>query len=199
MFICAKKPGFSAGIALPMWLVEKSNSGLVLLVYAVAFGIGLPMWVASWWKASRNLTKDKIMHNTMAFFYKELKETMALKQVLEILSVAQEFSHVQTVELPKDFAEKVSSAYQDKISASERLDKSKKYPSVQWGYATRVLLYAHLFRIEVPIELINEYESVIEKSVHLLSAMLQISMSHNWVLFSTFPGFTLDANDYSLD
>lgn len=33
------------GLALPKWLVDKDNNILVLFVYALAFGIGLPFMV----------------------------------------------------------------------------------------------------------------------------------------------------------
>ena len=35
------------GLALPKWLVDKDNNILVLFVYALAFGIGLPFMVVS--------------------------------------------------------------------------------------------------------------------------------------------------------
>ncbi len=33
------------GLALPKWLVDKDNNVLVLFIYALAFGIGLPFMV----------------------------------------------------------------------------------------------------------------------------------------------------------
>lgn len=36
---------FQLGLALPSWLVEKGNAGLVLLVYTLAFGVFLPLLV----------------------------------------------------------------------------------------------------------------------------------------------------------
>ena len=36
---------FQLGLALPAWLVKEGNSGLVLLVYTVAFGVILPFLV----------------------------------------------------------------------------------------------------------------------------------------------------------
>jgi preprotein translocase subunit Sec63 len=33
------------GLALPKWLVEKDNNFLVLFIYAMAFGIGMPLLV----------------------------------------------------------------------------------------------------------------------------------------------------------
>ena len=69
----------SLGIALPAWLVAKKNSVFVLLVYGLMFGVALPMWVAKWWKGSKNFTKDKIMHETMGRYYRELKDSMTMK------------------------------------------------------------------------------------------------------------------------
>jgi translocation protein SEC63 len=41
------KQSFSMGVALPRSLVEGGNSKLVLLFYAMAFGLGLPFYIVS--------------------------------------------------------------------------------------------------------------------------------------------------------
>ena len=38
----------SLGIALPSWLVSEGSSSVVLLVYGLVFGVGLPIMVVSW-------------------------------------------------------------------------------------------------------------------------------------------------------
>ena len=41
------------GIALPSWIVDKDNSGLVLLMYMLVFIVALPIGVAIWWNQSK--------------------------------------------------------------------------------------------------------------------------------------------------
>jgi hypothetical protein len=41
------------GLALPKWLIEKDNNFLVLFIYAMAFGIGMPLMVV--WFLTRAL------------------------------------------------------------------------------------------------------------------------------------------------
>ena len=53
--------GFSLGIALPAWLVGSGwNKALVLLAYALSFGLALPWIVAKTWAKSKMFTRDRI-------------------------------------------------------------------------------------------------------------------------------------------
>lgn len=41
------KQAFQMGVALPTWIIDSKNSNLVLLVYGLLFGVGLPLLVVS--------------------------------------------------------------------------------------------------------------------------------------------------------
>ena len=43
--IFKRKLAFKLGLALPKWLVEEDNNMLVLFLYALIFGLGLPFAV----------------------------------------------------------------------------------------------------------------------------------------------------------
>lgn len=56
------KQAFELGLALPSWLVEGHNSFFVLLAYGMAFGIGLPYIVGSWWRGARVRTIELFLN-----------------------------------------------------------------------------------------------------------------------------------------
>lgn len=82
---------FALGVALPSWLVNSSNRIILLVLYCVAFGIGLPLLVKKWWGRSKIYTKSGLRHASMGMFFRELKENTTLKKLLEILANASEF------------------------------------------------------------------------------------------------------------
>ncbi|KAJ3381068.1 secretory subunit [Lobulomyces angularis] len=179
------------GIALPSWLVEKKNSFFVLGIYALIFGVGLPMWVARWWGGSKNFTKDKIMHETMNRFYMESNDKMTMKQIAELLCAAEEFRHIIPVTAADSnpyskLTEKVKSELLKKTG--EKFDKSKKFHvHLPYHFPTLTLLYAYLLRIKIDdLNLKAQQTLVIEKASRLISGILQIAISRNWLNVSLF-------------
>lgn len=84
------KQTFTFGIALPAWVVEPSNMMLVLGVYAALFGFLLPLIVARWWSGSKKYSKDRVLNYTMSILFKEMKETMNARRMLELLCASME-------------------------------------------------------------------------------------------------------------
>ncbi|KAJ3048824.1 secretory subunit [Rhizophlyctis rosea] len=197
------------GLALPKWLVDESNSFWVLGLYTVVFMVALPTLVAQWWNNAKNMTKDKIMHQSMARYYRDLKENFTFKPLIELLAKSEEFhtlvslDNKDTPALEK-LADEVSAAMQERTT--DRYDKAKKVvrlalrglksargadttlqnqaKDAATALANKVslLLYAHLLRI-VPSDpkLADEQAIIVERSTHLIGGMLQISQSRNWM------------------
>jgi translocation protein SEC63 len=86
------RQAFTMGIALPPWLIEGSSSHLVLLTYTLVFGVLLPFLVGRWWYKTRRYTKDRILNETMALFFQEMRETTSLKGLIELISASAEFA-----------------------------------------------------------------------------------------------------------
>ena len=57
------------GIALPSWIVDKSNSVWVLGLYVVVFMLILPTVVGTWWYKSIKYSADDILLNTSQLFF----------------------------------------------------------------------------------------------------------------------------------
>lgn len=82
----------SYGIALPSWVVDPKFYGWVLGVYALIFGIMLPVAVGRWWRKSIKYTKDHVQNQSMALYFQEIKEAFNCRRVLELLSASAEFN-----------------------------------------------------------------------------------------------------------
>lgn len=82
---------FALGVALPSWLVNSGNRMIVLALYCIAFGIGLPLLVRQWWSKSKKYTKDGLYHSSMTMFFHELKENSSIKRIVELLANSSEY------------------------------------------------------------------------------------------------------------
>ncbi|KAJ1673535.1 secretory subunit, partial [Spiromyces aspiralis] len=76
------------GIALPKWLVEAHASPFVLGVYGLVFGFVLPFYVGRWWYRSSRFTKDSILNPTMSTFFKNIRENISQRNLVEIITAA---------------------------------------------------------------------------------------------------------------
>ncbi|KAJ3128168.1 secretory subunit [Nowakowskiella sp. JEL0407] len=177
------KQSLTLGIALPTWLVNSSNSSLVLLVYALIFGVGLPVVVARWWYSSKNLTKDGILHPTMGRFYQELKDNITTRGLLDLLTIAEEFKEVK-VDLKSPEVVKLTNAVEEKLNktSGEHFGRTNKYGNIPWSNKVLLLIYAHLLRVPIEIpELLQEQEFVLSKCIHLTGGMAQIASARFWL------------------
>ena len=166
---------FSMGIALPSWLVKQGNMIWVLGVYSICFGVILPVCVGKWWYTSRKYTKDKILHQTMALYYQELKDSLPVKKIIEILTASLEFKE----ELPlRPTDNQILPKIELQLSDWE---KSKRY-NAPYCEKANLLLTAHLSRIqhEDPFFL-KDQAFVVGKSVHLLQGILQMAVARQWL------------------
>jgi translocation protein SEC63 len=78
------KQAFTLGLALPSWLVQAENSSLVLLIYTILFGIGMPVMVAKWWSSAKVMSKYAILNITMANFYRDLNDSLVFKGIVSV-------------------------------------------------------------------------------------------------------------------
>ncbi|KAI8973324.1 Sec63 Brl domain-containing protein [Mycotypha africana] len=183
------KQSFTMGVALPKGLVE-GNGMYVLGFYAIAFGLGLPYFIARWWYKSRRLTKDKILNKTMGVFVKGLKEDSEFNDLIYILAGAHEFKENTDYRgnegnilksIDNAIAEELESRFGEKY---DRLDKDESIPS--YRRKARTLLFAHFLRVELESKhatkaLLKDQKYIVDKSVHLLYGLLQISTVKQWL------------------
>ncbi|KAG0758961.1 hypothetical protein G6F57_009259 [Rhizopus arrhizus] len=182
------KQTFTMGVALPKGLVE-GNGMYVLGFYALAFGLGLPYFIARWWYRSRRLTKDKILNKTMGVFVKGLKEEDGYKEIIYTLSGAIEFKENADIR-PKE--EKVLNAINGSIAEEmenrfgEKFDRLSDNSTAAYRRKARTLLYAYLLRVDISKkgasnQLIKDQKFIVDKSIHLLQGFMQIATVKQWL------------------
>ncbi|KAJ3330718.1 secretory subunit [Blyttiomyces sp. JEL0837] len=180
------KQSFSLGIALPKWLVEGKNNWFVLLVYGGVFGVGLPYWVARWWYNAKNVSGDKIQHVTMARFYRDLKDGLPIRALMEMVCKSNElltaipYSKSQSAAL-ENLAESVS----EEISkVGEKFEYKKKAATLEAAISNKImlLLMSHLMRVRVKDPVLAEEQRIVaEKSAHVVNGILQIAAARFWL------------------
>jgi len=173
------------GIALPSWLVDKQYSLWVLAFYLLSFGLGVPYLVSKSWFSTKRYTKDKILHSTMALYFSQMKDSMTLKRLFDLLVTSLEFKEefptrpgdsAAVDELIEDIAAQVESN-----GSGEKYEKTKALTEV-WMIKAHVLLYAHFNRFTVKnAQLKEDQEKTVSKACHLTLGMLQIALARQWL------------------
>ena len=172
----------SMGIALPQWIVEGKNNIWVLGIYGLLFGGALPALVGRWWFGSRQKTKDGVNALSAAAFFKTLREESTLEEVIGTFGKAYQW------ELPSGQAKSTSDL--EELENTVRQQAGAKYDEVKKicgnDPARRkglILIYAHLYRIPINRpDLQKEQTEILLQTPLLLSALLNISISRNWLI-----------------
>uniref|UniRef100_A0A3Q3QZ56 Translocation protein SEC63 homolog n=1 Tax=Monopterus albus TaxID=43700 RepID=A0A3Q3QZ56_MONAL len=166
----------SFGIALPAWIVDQKNSVLVLLVYGLAFMVILPVVVGTWWYRSIRYSGDQILINTIQLFMHFMYKTpnMNMKRLVMVLTAAFEFdprSNKEATIRPTDNIE-----VPQLIRELGNINVKKKEPPFCYPYSlkARVLVLAHLARMDISEELEEDQRFVVRKSPALLQEMINV-------------------------
>ncbi|KAJ1979782.1 secretory subunit [Dimargaris xerosporica] len=171
-------------IALPHWLVESHTSPFVLAVYGLIFGLLMPMFVGRWWYRSMRLTKNGIYNTTMGLFFKELKEGATVPDILELLTASTEYTLNPGYQPEDDKAiAKLAERVKEEVErvSGEAFLRSEKYPS-DVAYKAKVLLYAHLYRVDVAEDRLREQQQIVViKALHLMVGIQHIFEAYSWL------------------
>lgn len=175
----------SMGIAIPKWVIEGKNKFWVLLVYCAVIGGLLPVIVGRWWFGKKIKTKDGVFTKTADVFFKGIKEDSSMEDIVEKLGEVLEWEYPKATASPE---------LESKVRA--RLGDSYHGPNAS------TLLYAHIFRIPIdnadlrkgtyePINstwqrlmmaFITEQEDILLRTPALLTSLLNIILSRNWLV-----------------
>nr|XP_019011920.1 translocation protein SEC63 [Kwoniella pini CBS 10737]OCF50701.1 translocation protein SEC63 [Kwoniella pini CBS 10737] len=187
-------------IAIPQWVVEGKNSIWVLGAYGLVLGGGIPWAVGRWWFAQRKLTRDGILNPTAELFFHQLRDDTDFFSLISLLASALEFGAV--LGFKKRGSKKARKERQSKIDELEKVIEARKAEigleenalmrrenriNVTTAVAkrARALLWAHLLRIDLnDHQLESEKLAVLRVTPPLLSALLNISLAHNWLTTS---------------
>ncbi|KAJ2017976.1 secretory subunit [Coemansia sp. S680] len=180
----------SMGIALPKLLVEAHTSPFVLMLYGLMFGFIMPFYVGRWWYNSTRYQKDGILNPTMGTFFKNIREHISQRNLIELLTAASEFSEDDLKFRPSE--EKALSEIAENVQrvsrryALENFTSSKKFTSKD-SWKANVLLHAHFFRVQISdANLADQQQQIVMTALTLVHrGLLQISTVHNWYNCST--------------
>ncbi|OCF32886.1 translocation protein SEC63 [Kwoniella heveanensis BCC8398] len=184
-------------IAIPQWVVEGKNNIWVLGAYGLVLGGGIPWIVGRWWFAQRRLTRDGILNPTAEVFFHQLRDDTDFISLISLIASALEFTAVlggkkrgskkarKERQAKIDDLEKVLDARKAEVGVEESpIMKKESRVNVTSAVAkrARALLWAHLLRVDLnDPELEADKLSVLRVTPLLLNALLNISLSHNWL------------------
>lgn len=145
------------GIALPKWIIESKNSGYVLSVYGLIFGILLPYAVGAWWYGSRRITKDGVLTATAGLYFRSLKEDHNdIADIIAIISNSVEFDAAHNKLMKKNAKGKSAQAHdrlQNQVrEAMKKVTEDKLDGDFYKTVASKrvaILIYAHLLRVPI--------------------------------------------------
>ncbi|KAH6899462.1 translocation protein sec63 [Coprinopsis sp. MPI-PUGE-AT-0042] len=176
----------SMGIALPPWIVEAQNNKWVLGFYGLLFGGALPAAVGRWWFGNRQKTKDGVMAQSAASFFKSLKEESTLEEVVGTLCKAYLYELPAALNQQDQQVQEIEQEIL-KHNPVRYLEVKKAVAEVDGGLEPAraralTLMYAHLLRLDVKYpRLREEQRKILLATPALLSALLNVSTSRNWL------------------
>uniref|UniRef100_A0A673W0R0 Translocation protein SEC63 homolog n=1 Tax=Salmo trutta TaxID=8032 RepID=A0A673W0R0_SALTR len=161
----------SFGIALPAWIVDSKNSMLVCI-----FPVRFYPPVGTWWYRSIRYSGDQILINTTQLFMHFMYKTpnMNMKRLSMVLTAAFEFdprSNKEATIRPTDNIQ-----VPQLIRELGNINVKKKEPPFCYPYSlkARVLVMAHLARMEVSDDIEEDQRFVVRKSPALLQEMVNV-------------------------
>ncbi|KAI9299249.1 Sec63-domain-containing protein [Neoconidiobolus thromboides FSU 785] len=173
----------SVGIALPAWLVEAHNNIYVLSIYGLILGLFLPYYVGNWWYKSNKYTRDRILNGTMAIYFRELKDNIPMKDLIDLMSASKEF--IDEIEYKGDDTEETQLLWKFIKEEAEKngiiVEESRKYTSKE-NIKAAGLIQAHLNRVKVSNpEFQKDQQMIVKRAYSLVYGMTQIALAQNWI------------------
>ncbi|KAM9317396.1 translocation protein SEC63 homolog [Gastrophryne carolinensis] len=164
------------GIALPAWIVDQKNSMLVLLVYGLAFMVILPVVVGSWWYKSIRYSGDQILIRTTQIYTYFLYKTrnIDMKRLIMVLAGASEFDPQYNKDATSRPADNILIPQLIREIGSINLKKNEPPLTCPYSLKARVLLLAHLSRMQIPENLKEDQQFILKKCPALLQEMVNV-------------------------
>lgn len=164
-------------LALPAWIVSPQNNFYVLGGYIVILGILLPYLVGKWWYGSRATTKEGVLNETAALFFRSIKDKMTKDDILALICNSYELR--SNKQPPKDLIKKVETVMEEvQKSSPNAFMFSSKIPRGKQNTLPLTLIYSHLYRVDMESkELKNLQISILCQMQTQLAALITISLA----------------------
>lgn len=172
----------SMGIAIPIQFIEGKNNVWVLGLYALIFGFSLPALVGRWWFGNQRKTKDGVNATTAASFFLNVREEWGIDELVGLLGkgFAKELQlNSGTAGELKALEKKVREGLGEKWRTLADAAGVRKSKDTRRAF---LLVSAHLLRIPVSNQsLRDEQLKILLQSPQVLSSLLNICLSRNWL------------------
>jgi hypothetical protein len=167
------------GIALPAWLIDRSNTYVVLIVYVLFVLVVLPYGAVSLWNRWKNLAPNEVMYDTMYLYGRKLKVGITFKPMLELLSGAAEFSSLPLRASDERATREAVAALQQverELRISPKIVEDDDLRKQGYVLKTHILLNAHLNRLHATLtpQMRLDLAAVLEKAPMLANGMLSM-------------------------
>eukprot|EP00051_Salpingoeca_urceolata_P033033 m.18548 g.18548 ORF g.18548 m.18548 type:complete len:702 (+) comp5743_c0_seq2:88-2193(+) len=159
----------SFGIALPKWIVDKQNSGLVLGVYVLLLIIVLPVVVASWWYKSMKYVKDEVLVKTVQRLTHYVTKSASIKGLVEAISLAEEFD---TLKARTSDGRELPHLLSQLPDLPRAFNKFKAF--TKENIKARIILHAHLERLDMSEAMMEDWLECMDKLPVLLKAVVDV-------------------------
>lgn len=171
-------PGaMSFGIALPSWIVEKENSMFVLFIYILMLMIVLPVAVRMWWNNSSKYGGIKVLVDTTQLYYYFINKTsqMMMRKVVAVVAGSFEFDKGHNPEVMVRSSDNFEVNQLIKEVGKQLIESIKEQPlSHPYSVKARALLYAHLYRISLPVGTLEmDKNYILSKCPYLIQEFVQ--------------------------
>jgi len=165
----------SVGIALPSWLINRSNSPMVLAGYLLLLVGAVPAGVYFWSKKSGK-SEATVLNDTMGFYYHMIDGTSRLKSLIEIVGASLEFKN----DIPERNSDEEALKNLEKHIPTDYKVKKPRFNAPYVIKATK-LIYAHISRIHQHLSpnLKDDLTVILKKYRMLLNGAFQIQLSQN--------------------
>ncbi|KAF2077463.1 hypothetical protein CYY_001236 [Polysphondylium violaceum] len=166
----------SVGIALPSWLINRSNSPLVLAGYLLLLVGAVPAGVYFWSKRSSKFSEATVLNDTLGFYYHMIDGTCRLKSLIEIIGASLEFKN----EIPdRNSDEEALKNLEKHIPVDYKVKKARF--NAPYVIKTTKLIYAHISRVHQHLSpnLRDDLTVILKKYRMLLNGAFQIQLSQN--------------------
>uniref|UniRef100_A0A6I8SD93 Translocation protein SEC63 homolog n=1 Tax=Xenopus tropicalis TaxID=8364 RepID=A0A6I8SD93_XENTR len=147
------------GIALPAWIVDQKNSML-----------------GSWWYKSIRYSGDQILIRTTQIYTYFVYKTrnMDMKRLIMVLAGASEFDPQYNKDATSRPADNILIPQLIREIGSINLKKNEPPLTCPYSLKTRVLLLAHLSRMQIPETLKDDQQFMLKKCPALLQEMVNV-------------------------
>eukprot|EP01118_Nematostelium_gracile_P005561 TRINITY_DN1766_c0_g2_i1.p1 TRINITY_DN1766_c0_g2~~TRINITY_DN1766_c0_g2_i1.p1 ORF type:complete len:619 (-),score=162.34 TRINITY_DN1766_c0_g2_i1:117-1973(-) len=171
------------GVALPSFLVAQDKMYVVLAIYVAFLVIVFPTAAICYWQKQKSLHTNELSKQTMYFFYREMKEMMRFKKVMEMISLACTLNApMQVRRADEDCLKKLKPLLP--VKEEREVNRNKKKTPNPFVTKHVMLLETQISRLnhELTEPLREDLQRILLQFPRLMLGILEIAAGHRWLV-----------------